>query len=552
MRCHLLTSLKTMATMSEGRRAKRSLAFTIATLVSISLSTAAVAQLPADARPLAALSTPARPSNIPSATSPRNEAPSFVLTAVVIQGSTVFKPDDFAPLYEPYLARRVTPLELAKLAETITDKYRKQGYFLSRAVIPAQPVDSGLLYITVVEGYIASAAVEGSVSRAIQAYAEALVGRRPLRLAELERTLALIGDMGGVTVKGSRIEPDLNDLSAHRLVVTVEIDAVQGSLYSDNRGVEDVGRFQLYTRANLNSVLSDGDQLAIGLFTAPASPQRLLTGEAWYTALINSYGTTLTAYGALSTATLGPGLTPSRTDGDITRASLRVSHPVLRRRNISLWANLGFELRNIESDRFGARMYDDRLRILNGTLNFNHNALNGTTNVYAELSTGLAGLGASKAGRTPLSRSDARSDFLKAGLQLSRYQNIGQTFGLFVAASGQVAADPVTVSEEYAVGGAQFGRAYDYAQISGDHGVSGSVELRYGRYAKSPVLKFYQLYGFYDAGWVWNMNVASRLREASVTSAGVGVRLTLQNSLYLTYEAAWPLTQTHLRTPIRD
>jgi hemolysin activation/secretion protein len=154
-----------------------------------------------------------------------------------------------------------------------------------------------------------------------------------------------------------------------------------------------------------------------------------------------------------------------------------------------------------------------------------------------------------------LSRIDAHSDFVKGALQLSRYQNIGQTFGLYVAASGQVAADPVSVSEEYAVGGAQFGRAYDYAQISGDHGVSGSVEFRYGRYAKSSILKFYQLYGFYDAGWVWNMNVTSRFREASVTSAGMGVRLTLQNSLYLTYEAAWPLSQTqfaHTDTGMRN
>jgi len=319
---------------------------------------------------------------------------------------------------------------------------------------------------------------------------------------------------------------------------------VQGSLYTDNRGVEDVGRFQLYARANLNSVVNDGDQLAIGLFTAPASPKQLMTGEVWYTAPLNRLGTTLTAYGALSTATLGPGLTASRTEGDIARASLRVSHPILRSRNLSLWANLGFELRNVQSNRLSSTVYDDRLRILTESLTLNHNVWNGTTSVYGELAAGLDGLGASNAGRTVLSRSNARSNFVRGNLQLSRYQNIGQTFGLYVAASGQVSADPLTVSEEFAVGGAQFGRAYDYAIISGDHGASAMAELRYGRYAKSPILKFYQLFAYYDAGWVWNMNVASRFREASVTSSGMGFRLTLQNGLYLTYEAAWPLTQT--------
>src|SRR6185295_17636161 len=232
MRCQLRRSLKKMAIVSKTQRCIRALAFTIATLVSINLTRPALADLPPDAKPVAASSTALASDTMPSL-APRNQGPSFVLTAVVIQGATIFKPADFAALYEPLLARQVATLELAKLADAITDMYRKQGYFLSRAVIPAQPVDSGLLYVTVVEGYIATSTVEGTRSNAIEALVKALAGQRPLRLAELERTLALIGDLPGVTVKGTRIEPDLNDISAHRLVVTVETTRVQGTLYTD-------------------------------------------------------------------------------------------------------------------------------------------------------------------------------------------------------------------------------------------------------------------------------------------------------------------------------
>jgi hemolysin activation/secretion protein len=58
------------------------------------------------------------------------------------------------------------------------------------------------------------------------------------------------------------------------------------------------------------------------------------------------------------------------------------------------------------------------------------------------------------------------------------------------------------------------------------------------------LLKFYQLYGYYDIGWAWNRNAAPQFREVSLASAGVGLRLTLPGSLYLTYESAWPLSQT--------
>jgi hemolysin activation/secretion protein len=350
--------------------------------------------------------------------------------------------------------------------------------------------------------------------------------------------------MNGVSITASRIEPDPADLSIHRLVLSVEHDTVQASLYVDNRATDAVGRLQAYARANFNSLVVDGDQFAVGFFTTPRSFEGLIYGEAAYALILNRFGTTLTASASLTTSDVGANLFGLPTEGRSERVSLLLSHPFSRGRTFSLWANFGLEARDLRGAQSGITIYDERLRVISASLTLRHAAGNGTTTLYAEASGGLKGLGASDPHDALLSRPDARTDFMKAELQLSRYQNIGSTFGLYVAASGQVSANPLPASEEFAVGGAQFGRGYDYWAVSGDHGVSAQIELRHGKNPGWSLLRFYQLYGFYDVGWVWNRNMAPEFRDWSLESIGVGLRLTLPRSVYLTYESAWPLSQT--------
>jgi hemolysin activation/secretion protein len=468
----------------------------------------------------------------------------FILTAVTIRGSTIFAPSDFAPLYEPYLTRQVGVADVAKLAERITEKYRGAGFFLSRAIVPAQDAAGGLLSVNIVEGYIDDVVIENSDRQGVRDRAEALVGRRPLRLADIERTLSLIADMPGISISASRIEPDPVDLSAHRLVLSIEFDRGQNSVYVDNRAPEAVGRLQTYLRASLNSILRDGDQLSVGVFTTPSSFEDLMYAEAGYSTIVNRSGTSLTASAGLTSSDADANLFGLHTKGEIARVSFLASHPFIRGRELSLWGNLGLEGRNLGGEQFGLTVYDERLRLVTASLNLRHSAGNGITTAFIEASRGLGGLGASDADDTRLSRIDARAEFLKVELLLSRYQNIGQAFGLYVAAAGQISSDPLPASEEFAVGGAQFGRAYDYSAILGDHGASGLVELRYGRETGRPFLKVYQLYGYYDIGWAWNRSQSLQPREASIASVGAGFRLTLPGSLFVTYESAWPVSQT--------
>ena len=78
------------------------------------------------------------------------------------------------------------------------------------------------------------------------------------------------------------------------------------------------------------------------------------------------------------------------------------------------------------------------------------------------------------------------------------------------------------------------------------------VELRYGRNPNIGILDFYQLYGFYDYGMVWNDNALPGFESLSMASAGAGLRLTFPHSLSANFEIARPLDRTPFTQNDRD
>ena len=104
-----------------------------------------------------------------------------------------------------------------------------------------------------------------------------------------------------------------------------------------------------------------------------------------------------------------------------------------------------------------------------------------------------------------------------------------------------VASGPLFTSQQFYLGGATFGRGYGSAEISGDNGMAGSLELRYDQKLTFRYLTGYQLYGFVDAGTAWNDGY-SYTDGFALTSAGAGVRFFLGDDLRADVAVAAPLS----------
>jgi hemolysin activation/secretion protein len=123
----------------------------------------------------------------------------------------------------------------------------------------------------------------------------------------------------------------------------------------------------------------------------------------------------------------------------------------------------------------------------------------------------------------------------------TRYQTITDAWSVKFAAAGQSASGPLLLSQQFYLGGAAFGRGYGSAEISGDNGLAGSLEVRFDQKTNLRYWNGYQLYAFVDSGAVWNDGY--RLNDGlSLTSAGGGIRFLLWDDLTADLGVAVPLS----------
>ncbi|MEX0760046.1 MAG: ShlB/FhaC/HecB family hemolysin secretion/activation protein [Tistlia sp.] len=498
------------------------------------------------------------PTGLPAATPPDEAdegtgegAAAIVLSAVAIQGATAFAPERLNELYADDLARPLALSDLQSLADRITAFYREQGYLLTRVLVLPQALDAGVLRLRVIEGAIARVAFEGAGSERLDLspYAARITAERPLTLATLERQLLLIQDLDGLSVADSRVRPLEKATGDYELIVTVELDRFDLLSYFGNRGTRSIGPLELWTAVGANSPVGTGERLQVGSFVVPNQPRELRYYEVLYRQPIGSQGTRLSLLASTSNARPG-GEFDSDEEIDSTGLSIELEHPVLRSRAETLRVGLSLDYQDSRQDSLGVTTIEDRLRVLRLRADYVADGfLDATHYAGLELSQGLGILGASEAGAPTLSRSDGRSDFTKLEGYVSRSQAIGDYIGAQVSFAGQIAQDPLLSSEEFALGGGQYGRAYNYYEVSGEHGFAAAGELRYGQLLEDPWwFDSFQLYGFYDWGMVWNDNVGGEFASQSLSSTGVGLRLGLLGHLSLDLQVAQPLTRDPFET----
>ncbi len=454
----------------------------------------------------------------------------FMLGAVSLDGLTAYQPGELAPLYEAYLTHEVGITDLTAIAAAITDRYRKDGYFLSRAVVPPQTPGSHIARIAIYEGYIDEVALSGAGSKSAAWALKPVAGTRPLRLSELDRAISLAGDAPGVLVR-THLEPDLDDPARHKLVAEATTDRFEASAYIDNRGPKSAGPWQSFVRGALNSALLAGDQLSLAVLAVPLHPSAFVFTELAYGMPVGGAGDRLRAAFTFGRAHDGADPVSQDIGSDSRSATLSYLKPLWRNRRINSFAQVSVNARAVEQDWNTGGQYKDKVVALRWMISATFTEPGQSSNVWAQVSAGKRDGVANQ-----LSRADADRDFTKLNAHAAHYRDLGQYAGLYLSADGQYSPDRLLASEEFIVGGAPYGRGYSYAAIGGDRGVVGTAELRAGFKPNIKGVTFVQGYGFLDAGKVWNRGAGS----VDLASTGVGVRVRLGERATIGLEAAKP------------
>ncbi len=485
----------------------------------------------------------------------------FQLDKVVIDGASIYNDQQLSALYAPLQGKQVSLAQIYQIADDVTVKYRNDGYILAKAVVPPQRIENGTVHIKVVEGYIVKVDYDGDTrgnQDILNKYAIEIQGDRPLRSDTLERYLLLINDLPGVSA-GSILQPAANEPGAANLTIILDQKPYEAYATLDNRGSKYIGELQDTAGARFNSLLGLFDQTRLQVASVPGKERELQFGDVEESIPIGLEGTTFTVGGTYAHSRPAYTLEALDIESEDKTLDIAVAHPVIRSRSENLNLILDFDSRDSRSDEKesipSVNIYDDHLRVLRLTANYDTTDdlldREGTNQVSFEAHKGLSGLGASASppdvnrDRDDLSRTAGDANFTKVTAEVSRVQQLYDKFSVQVAATGQYSFNPLLVSEQFSLGGAQYLRSYDPSEFLGDSGYALKAELRYSDSIAIGPIHSYQLYTYYDEGQVWNREPEPGDPPNGLTaqSVGGGIRLTVTDFVSGYLEISKPIAR---------
>jgi hemolysin activation/secretion protein len=320
----------------------------------------------------------------------------------------------------------------------------------------------------------------------------------------------------------------------------------------DNLGSSSVGPWQSYATAAFNSYLAPGDTLAVNISTTPGDPRQLAFGRLSYDVPVGTDGLRVGASGLYSEVRPGDYRhaydDTTKTDAFELRASIAALQS--QREGLTLTTAAGFT--NVSEGDVLGPIYKDHIRTVTLTSDYRlQDNFGGNNYLTAKWRQGIDILGASHRDDDFLSRDNASGTFSALNFWFARYQTISDAWSVKIAGAGQAASGPLFLSQQFFLGGAAFGRGYSAAEISGDNGAAGSIELRFDQKLNSAYLTGYQLYGFVDSGVAWNDGF--RYTDGlSLTSVGAGARFFLASDIQADIGIAVPLSYRAPDNSARD
>ena len=483
-----------------------------------------------EVRPVEILApTPAIPGLI---VEPQGEAklpPSipFTLNTIKISGNTVFDTPILQALVKDAVGKTMTLSELASVTARITDYYRRHGYLLARAIVPAQTIQDGLVNIKVIEAHYGTILFDNrsKVNAALlKATLSPLQSEQAIEQAKLDKVLLLLSDIPGVVAEATLKPGESMGMSDLEVNMIPEGVFVTGNVTLDNYGSRYTGRNRLGATVNLIEPLKHGDILSLG---GLSSGSGMKYGHLSYEALLIGQGTRMGgSYSALNYELNENNLASLDAHGEAQVASLWMKHPLMRGRNVNLYGQIQYDQKSLR-DRIDTVLQQTDRNLGGWTAALSGDMRDaflstGAVNVwYAGWTFGRVGFKDTTAELNDSSSANTQGSFSKYNVSYSRLQNLSRKSALYFSYSGQWASANLDSSEKFILGGPYTVRAYETGAVSGDAGQLLTGEFRYdmGQAGHGQL----QTVAFVDSGRVTINKNTWVAGENSATLSGYGV-----------------------------
>jgi hemolysin activation/secretion protein len=472
------------------------------------------------------------------------------LSGVTLDGGLSQMAEANAAVQARLSGKTITVAEIFDAASDLENAYAQAGFVLARIVLPAQELrDGGRLQISVIDGFVETvdtANLPEPVRGRIERITAPLVGRRSLRLPELERQLLLAGDTYGVSL-GSALAAGATP-GGTSLILQPEFRPVTGFFAFDNANDSALGPVNLSAGVELNSPFGLGETLYARISGSPSSDNDAGFGSFFSSdprvRTVSVGGVVPLGFNGL---TLNLEATDSRTAPDaieiptvsrFQRLSARLFYPFVRSRNRNISGQLTLDRQSDEQFLVGAddgrtAVYNDETAVLRASLDGFWLTEAGTAiEAGAALSRGFDGFGARTAADvgagTPLSRQGADAEFTKLILSGRVRSKINEQFNLSLSGRAQSSfGDALLTAEQFGIAGGQELSAFDAGSVKGDSGFVARAEISMPQqttFRDQPILVSPYVFAAYGDVSL-KAPTAQEAADISATSFGLGVEL---------------------------
>jgi len=437
-----------------------------------------------------------------------------------VEGVTVYDSERLIAFAVAYAAQHEEQPSPNLVAEAIALIYREDGYFL---VEVDSEVSGDHVVFRVFEGWIEGIAVEGVdrvAAKAIARYFDPILGVRPLSLGSFERAVMLANDLSGFDISTEIDYPDGQDGARLRILASRE----EGVIYitADNPPREFAEGFTARLGNESYSLLTPGDRLRVELGYAhflDSGDSNDVLGSGFYRMPIGANGTYAEGFLSSSYARRGRSGEFQETDVLGFTGGLLIGYPVVRdiHRFQYILAEARYSDANSETP---TQDFDSSSSAVGLTYVLGWSDDQGApTRFNVTLTGGVAN------DEQALSSEEADQGFwhIRAGLGVSRPLHfIDRRSAIRAEIWGQYTTSRLSTTEEFYLGEREALRGYAFAELAGDYGASGTLEVSHQISNATGFVWNLRPFVFFDAGYADSFEDTSGDDTNTLASAGVG------------------------------
>jgi hemolysin activation/secretion protein len=469
----------------------------------------------------------------------------------VVEGSRLVREDEMRRVLRGYEGKALTLSQMKGAARDLTALYQKHGYYLVKAIVPAQDFNSGDIKIHVIEGKIGKVTVEGA-----KHYDPKFIKKRFMQSLkngnfhsdEFTRAMLLLNEQPDLRVKAV-LMPGADPGTADVVLKVEDQNTLHFGLDFNNYGTIQTGQNRIGLNMDAGNLISQADQFSLRGVVGLPSDHGTDFFQAQYLTPVDQDGTVVTAGYANGAFSVSQGLAEILDiRGSANIYTVGFSRPLDRDLDFSDNIGVTFAHKDIRNNFFGGAepFSKDEYTESRVTYQADWRQSSGRTIFQAAWTQGLGG---NSSENDPLtSRVGAGGTFAHFNFDLGRIQNL--TDGLYgvVRGSAQLATAPLYVAEQYAMGGPDTVRGYPQAALLGDNGYLVSAELRWSTFPK--IKDKFQTVFFIDHGGVTdNHLVAGDLPYGNqLTGAGFGFRYSFSSESNIRVDVGFPISPVN--TPL--